>query len=90
MPAFGPSAIVTVAPETPLAVVLSVTVPLRENVVAVVVGVGVGVGDVVVLFPPQADANSTSRATQPRVNIGINALEWMSYRGVILQSSVKW
>ena len=42
----------------PPPVLLSVTVPLNENVVAVGVGVGVGDGDVVALRLPHADAKS--------------------------------
>jgi hypothetical protein len=51
----------------PLPVMLSVTVPLNENVVAVVVGVGDG--EVVVLLPPHADAEIRRKTMQPRVNV---------------------
>jgi hypothetical protein len=43
------------------------------------VGVSVGVGLVVELLLPHADAKIRSRATQPRLNIGISAPEWMNY-----------
>jgi hypothetical protein len=66
--AFTPSITVTVAPEIPLPVVLSLTVPLNENVVGAAVA-GVDDGDVVVLLLPHADAEIRSRARQPRLNI---------------------
>jgi hypothetical protein len=57
LPAFTPSATVAVAPEMPLPVVPSVTIPLRDNIVAVGVGVdsvGLGVGPVREV-PPHAE-----------------------------------
>lgn len=74
---FGPSAMDTVAPETPVEVRRLVTVPLSENVV-VVVSVGVGDGDVAV--PPHAHAEISSRTTLPRLNITITFPHGLRYR----------
>ena len=69
-PAFTPSEMAMVAPEIPLPVVLSVTVPLSEKVAAVGVGVGVGVVgvfDVGLLSPPHETPTSTTMAINVRV-----------------------
>jgi hypothetical protein len=70
-PAFEPSAMERVAPEIGVEVVRSVTCPLTENV-----GVDDGAkkhadSDV------HAAAEIRSRTTQPRLNIGIRAPEWI-------------
>ena len=62
LPAFTLSAMVTVAPEMTVALMLSVTVPLNENVV----GVGVGDGAVEVLLPPPHAEMETPRTRVAR------------------------
>jgi hypothetical protein len=61
----------TIAPEIGAEVALSVTCPVTKTGSG---GNGFGEGDVAVLFPElHADANITSRPTQPRLNIGVRA-----------------
>ena len=70
LPAFTLSAMETIAPDIPLPVVMSVTRPLRENVV-------VGDGDVVVLLlPPHATAASISKRAPPNWNFSIASTHW--------------